>query len=176
MYVAVWQPPRWVLHLCDAVVPAVLAAFYIRILLPARAVEAGHVILVLVSVALVLRAALIPSSVARTVVVGIFGVAGHIGRRATHKLFMNVDKAFATVYYHRFFLIQPAPFPETVLGNSAEFVLGQRVFRGLVPQVVTAEAYAEYLRHYQDPATLHAMCEDYRRPPRQSTSSMTRPI
>ena len=77
-YVAVWQPPRWVLHLCDAVVPAVLAAFYIRILLPARAVEAGHVILVLVSVALVLRAALIPSSVARTVVVGIFGVAGAV--------------------------------------------------------------------------------------------------
>ena len=77
-YVAVWQPPRWILHLCDAVVPPVLAAFYIHILLVAQPLEAGHVILVMVSAALVLRAALIPSSVARTVVVGIFGVAGAV--------------------------------------------------------------------------------------------------
>ena len=51
-------------------------------------------------------------------------------------------------------MIQPAPFPETILG--------ERVFRGLVPESVSQAAYAEYLRHFQHPATLHARCEDYR--------------
>jgi haloacetate dehalogenase len=31
-----------------------------------------------------------------------------------------------------------------------------------VPGVIPDSVYAEYLRCYQDPATLHAMCEDYR--------------
>src|SRR5262249_28135210 len=30
-----------------------------------------------------------------------------------------VTREFATGYYHWFFLIQPAPFPETLIGNSA---------------------------------------------------------
>ena len=39
----------------------------------------------------------------------------------TYKLFHNVTKEWATSSYHWFFLIQKAPFPETVIGNSAEF-------------------------------------------------------
>ncbi len=31
-----------------------------------------------------------------------------------------------------------------------------------MPEVISEEAYAEYLRWFEDPATLHAMCEDYR--------------
>ena len=38
----------------------------------------------------------------------------------TYKLYTTVTRDFATVYYHWFFLIQPAPLPETLLGNSAE--------------------------------------------------------
>src|SRR5262249_54148714 len=37
--------------------------------------------------------------------------------------YADVTRAFATQYFHWFFLIQPAPFPETLIGNSAEFYL-----------------------------------------------------
>ena len=79
----------------------------------------------------------------------------------TYKLFHSVSKEFATAYFHWFFLIQPAPYPETLIANSVETVL-QRNFRTLMPSSVTPEAYAEYLRCFRNPATIHATCEDYR--------------
>ena len=81
----------------------------------------------------------------------------------THKLYHNVSKAFATAYYHWFFLIQPAPVPETLIGNSAEFYLNSLLGIGrLKPHAITPEAFSEYLRCFRDPATIHATCEDYR--------------
>jgi haloacetate dehalogenase len=81
----------------------------------------------------------------------------------THKLYHNVSKAFATAYYHWFFLIQPAPMPETLIGNSAEFYLNSLLGLGrLKPHAITPEAFSEYLRCFRDPATIHATCEDYR--------------
>ena len=79
----------------------------------------------------------------------------------THKLYNDVTKEMASVYYHWFFLIQPAPFPETLIGNNAEFFLNSMLGR-LKPQVITPEAFAEYLRCFSDPATIHGTCEDYR--------------
>ncbi len=79
----------------------------------------------------------------------------------THKLYHNVNKEFATAYYHWFFLIQPSPFPETLIGNNAEFYLNSLLGR-LKPQAITPDAFAEYLRCFRDPATIHATCEDYR--------------
>jgi haloacetate dehalogenase len=79
----------------------------------------------------------------------------------THKLFHTVTKQFATVYFHWFFLIQPAPFPETLIGNDVAFYLDSR-FRRLMPDRVTPQAYNEYLRCFRDPACIHASCEDYR--------------
>ncbi len=65
-------PPRWAVHASDVVVPLLLAAIYVRLTLD-RLVEAGMVVLVLVSLTLVLRAALVPSTLARTVAVGLVG-------------------------------------------------------------------------------------------------------
>jgi len=79
----------------------------------------------------------------------------------TYKLFQSVNKEFATAYSHWFFLIQPSPYPETLIGNSVETVLN-RNFRTLMPNAVTREAYAEYLRCFRNPETIHATCEDYR--------------
>ena len=77
--------------------------------------------------------------------------------------YSNVTKEFATDYFHWFFLIQAAPFPETLIGNSAEFYLRSRFLRqNAASNVFTAEAVAEYLRCFKDPATIHATCEDYR--------------
>jgi haloacetate dehalogenase len=79
----------------------------------------------------------------------------------THKVYRSVSKELAVAYYHWFFLIQPAPFPETLIGNSAEFFLRYR-FAPLMPNGVTPEALGEYLRCFRNPATIHATCEDYR--------------
>jgi len=79
-----------------------------------------------------------------------------------YKLYTHVTKEFATFYFHWFLLTQPSPLPETILGNNAEFFLRAWAFSGLIPDVITPEAFNEYLRCFKNPATLHAMCEDYR--------------
>jgi len=70
----------------------------------------------------------------------------------THHLYNHVTREVATAYYHWFFLIRPAPFPETLINNSLETYIG----RG------DGEPFAEFLRAFKNPATVHAMCEDYR--------------
>src|SRR5579872_5276581 len=41
----------------------------------------------------------------------------------TYMLYQNITKEFATVFYHWFLLVQPSPFPETLVANSAEYFL-----------------------------------------------------
>jgi haloacetate dehalogenase len=79
----------------------------------------------------------------------------------TYTLYHSVSREFATAYYHWFFLIQPSPFPETLIGNSVEFYM-QRSLGSFVPEVIEEGVYAEYLRTFRDPAAIHACCEDYR--------------
>jgi haloacetate dehalogenase len=81
----------------------------------------------------------------------------------THYVYHHVNKTLATAYYHWFFLIQPAPFPETLIGGNPEFYLNSILGIGrLKPHAITQEAFSEYLRCFRDPATIHATCEDYR--------------
>jgi len=77
--------------------------------------------------------------------------------------YSRVTREFATEYYHWFFLIQPAPLPETLIGNSVEHYLRSRFRRhGIDADAFTPEAVAEYLRCFRNPAMIHATCEDYR--------------
>src|SRR5579863_7808243 len=69
----------------------------------------------------------------------------------TYTLYHSVTREFATAYYHWFFLIQPAPFPETLIGNSVEFFM-QRSLGALVPAAIEPAVFAEYLRTFRDPA------------------------
>ena len=78
----------------------------------------------------------------------------------TRTMYRNVNKEFATAYYHRFFLIQPSPFPETLIANNVEFYLHNSFDRA--PGAITPEAFAEYLRCFRNPAVIHAASEDYR--------------
>jgi haloacetate dehalogenase len=87
----------------------------------------------------------------------------------TYLLYQNITKQFATVFFHWFLLVQSAPFPETLVGNSAEYFLksllywlGGETYSEKVPGWVGEAAYQEYLRCFRDPAALHALCEDYR--------------
>lgn len=35
-------------------------------------------------------------------------------------MYQNITQEFATIFYHWFLLVQPNPFPETLVQNSAE--------------------------------------------------------
>ena len=81
----------------------------------------------------------------------------------TESMYAQTDRAFAKAYFHWFFLIQPAPFPETLIGADPEYFIKYQMGRrhgGL--KVFAAEAMAEYVRCFSDPAAIHASCEDYR--------------
>jgi haloacetate dehalogenase len=84
----------------------------------------------------------------------------------TYDLLHRVTNEVATAFYHWFFLIQPSPFPETMIASNVEFYLKYMMFRDMahneVPAWMGEDAFAEYLRCYRDRAALHATCEDYR--------------
>jgi haloacetate dehalogenase len=75
--------------------------------------------------------------------------------------FQNVDRAFATNNWYWFFLLQPSPIPETMIGNSLDLYLKRSVGR-LMPDKLLPEIYADYFRCFNDPVSLHAYAEDYR--------------
>src|SRR3546814_10645915 len=41
----------------------------------------------------------------------------------TAMMYATTDRSFATAYYHWFFLIQPAPLPETLIGAYPDYYL-----------------------------------------------------
>ena len=81
----------------------------------------------------------------------------------TRRMFQIVNKEMAANTFHWFFLIQPYPFPERVIEAGADYFMRSRFERGdNAGQVFPPEAVAEYVRCSTDPATIHAICEDYR--------------
>ena len=75
--------------------------------------------------------------------------AGEAWRRADARFMLN--------WWHWAFLAQPAPLAEQLLAHNPEayYFRHQR-------QIFAPEALAAYLRAVHNPATIHAMCEDYR--------------
>ena len=81
----------------------------------------------------------------------------------TAAMYEQTDMRFATAYYHWFFLIQPAPLPERMIGADPHFYLSQKSGQwGRTTGAMTDAAFAEYLRCFSKPETIHASCEDYR--------------
>ncbi|MCY0857422.1 alpha/beta fold hydrolase [Cupriavidus sp. D39] len=81
----------------------------------------------------------------------------------TLAMYERTSMAFAAAYWHWFFLIQPAPFPETLINAEPEFYLSRLMglrHAGLSP--FAPDAMAAYTAAMRDPAHVHAMCEDYR--------------
>lgn len=78
----------------------------------------------------------------------------------TREMYRDTSDAFARAYWHWFFLIQPAPMPEKMIGADPEFYWSSR--RASDMRLFEPEALAEYLRCFCDPAMIHASCEDYR--------------
>jgi haloacetate dehalogenase len=75
----------------------------------------------------------------------------------TGEAFRRADMAFGLGFWHWFFLAQPFPLPEQLIGCNPDnyyFRSGRERF--------DPEALADYLRGCHNPETIHAMCEDYR--------------
>ena len=81
----------------------------------------------------------------------------------TRRMFQIVNQAMASNTYHWFFLSQPYDFPERVIGAGADYFIrsGFQRFPNW-ESIFPPESLAEYLRCGTDPATIHAICEDYR--------------
>ena len=82
----------------------------------------------------------------------------------TLAMYEQTNMAFAQAYYHWFFLIQPAPHPERMIGlDPTAYLRWKTGGWGSVGHAHFAPAaYAEYERCYANPAAIHASCEDYR--------------
>jgi len=81
----------------------------------------------------------------------------------TLTMYEQTTMDFARSYWWWFWLIQPAPFPESMVAGAPETYLKKKIgwgHAGLTP--FTDETYAAYLSYVSDPATMHGMCEDYR--------------
>ena len=82
----------------------------------------------------------------------------------TLDMYAATDMAFARAYYHWFFLIQPAPLPERLIGGDPLFYLHKSLggwgSQGL--DHIEPQALADYERCFCMPETIHAACEDYR--------------
>ncbi|MDY7561001.1 alpha/beta hydrolase [Pseudomonas sp. 10B1] len=81
----------------------------------------------------------------------------------TLSMYSQTNEAFARAYWHWFFLIRPAPLPETLIEADPEqflrSVMGSRS-AGMAP--FTDEAFGEYLRCLRLPGAARGICEDYR--------------
>ena len=111
-----------------------------------------------------------------------FAVAGHDrGARVTYRLaldhpervtkvavldiiptgehFRRADMTFALGYWHWFFLAQPYPLPEKLIGADPLFFYTNRPNR---KAVFTPVALQTYMRYASMPEVIHASCEDYR--------------
>ncbi|MBI3790572.1 MAG: alpha/beta hydrolase [Gemmatimonadetes bacterium] len=80
----------------------------------------------------------------------------------TLAMYEGTTEAFARAYWHWFFLILPAPYPETMLGADPKTILRAKMGSGSAGLgIFTREAWAEYERCFT-PEMIHASCEDYR--------------
>ncbi|MGV9539373.1 alpha/beta fold hydrolase [Streptosporangium sandarakinum] len=88
-----------------------------------------------------------PDAAARLVVMDAVPIGEALGR---------ADARFAAAWWHWFFLGQTDKPAERVINADPD------AWYRATPEQMGAEAYEDYRRAIHDPATVHAMCEDYR--------------
>ena len=82
----------------------------------------------------------------------------------TYAMFMDTNRHVAGAYWHWYFLSQPEPFPERLIGRDPDLFYetclvgwGATKISDFDPEMI-----AEYRRHWRDPAAIHGSCSDYR--------------
>lgn len=82
----------------------------------------------------------------------------------TYLLLNDLSKEVAQAYYHWFFLAQPYPFPETLIGHDPDAYF-QSCLLGFGAAKLTdfdPEALSAYRAAWRDPDAIRGMCADYR--------------
>jgi haloacetate dehalogenase len=82
----------------------------------------------------------------------------------THLLLSDLKTPVAKAYYHWFFLAQPAPFPETVIGMDPDYYYESCLTGWDTGEIedFDPEALFAYRQSWRWPDCVHAMCNDYR--------------
>ncbi len=82
----------------------------------------------------------------------------------THLLLADLTQEVAKDYYHWFFLAQPAPFPETLIGHDPDLYF-ERCLLGWGKATLDQfdpDALELYRNSWRKIETIHTMCNDYR--------------
>ena len=78
-------------------------------------------------------------------------------------MYANTTEAFASAYWHWFFLIQPPPLPEALIGSDPRrYLHGVMGKRHAGMDAFAPQALAEYERCINIPGSAKSVCEDYR--------------
>ena len=82
----------------------------------------------------------------------------------THLLLNDLTKEVAAAYYHWFFLPQPYPFPETMIGHDPDSYFESCLLGWGAAKLsdFAPEALEAYRQAWRDPETIRGMCADYR--------------
>jgi haloacetate dehalogenase len=82
----------------------------------------------------------------------------------THVMFTQVNPALARAYWHWYFLQQPAPYPEQVIGSNPDVFYEGCLFGWGATGLSGFDAVqlAAYRKSWHDPAAIHGSCCDYR--------------
>jgi haloacetate dehalogenase len=82
----------------------------------------------------------------------------------TYTMFMETNRQVAGSYWHWYFLSQPEPFPERLIGHDPDFFY-ETCLAGWGAARISdfdAEMIAEYRRAWRDAGMIHGSCSDYR--------------
>lgn len=82
----------------------------------------------------------------------------------TYAMFMDTNRNVAGAYWHWYFLSQPEPFPEHMIGNDPDFFY-ETCLVGWGATTISdfdQEMLADYRRCWRDPRMMHGSCSDYR--------------
>jgi haloacetate dehalogenase len=82
----------------------------------------------------------------------------------TYTMFMETNRKVAGSYWHWYFLSQPEPFPERMIGNDPDFFYETCLVGWGATRIsdFDQEMIAEYRRAWRDPGMIHGSCSDYR--------------
>lgn len=82
----------------------------------------------------------------------------------TYAMFMDTNRHVAGAYWHWYFLSQPAPFPERIIGNDPDLFYENCLVGWGATRIedFDPEMLADYRRCWRDPAMIHGSCSDYR--------------
>jgi haloacetate dehalogenase len=82
----------------------------------------------------------------------------------TYAMFMGANRFLASTYWHWYFLSQPEPFPERLIGNDPDFFYETCLVGWGAATIADfdAEMIGAYRAAWRNPEMIHGSCSDYR--------------